>query len=274
MFQIGATILASFVVILGILIAWLATVPTESEEEFCRMAEAAPGKEEEFRSTNQTAFVVGHTGGTGSALVEELVNRNIFQKVVLIGRRKLDKYEEEKYNMLEQKIVDFEKLEDYADEFKGHSVGFVCLGAAKGSVGKEEYQKSNHDYIVKVAELAKAGGCSHFVLTSAIDADKDSMMVHKRLKGQVEAECTDMGFQKLSIFRPGLILAQQAKRNSRVLVALLTPIIYFKPTLMSVPAETIGKAMVNTVLDPSEEAVKIIDNKGIHLVASGKECKK
>ncbi|XP_019618023.1 PREDICTED: oxidoreductase HTATIP2-like isoform X3 [Branchiostoma belcheri] len=228
MFQIGATILASFVVILGILIAWLATVPTESEEEFCRMAEAAPGKEEEFRSTNQTAFVVGHTGGTGSALVEELVNRNIFQKVVLIGRRKLDKYEEEKYNMLEQKIVDFEKLEDYADEFKGHSVGFVCLGAAKGSVGK----------------------------------------------GQVEAECTDMGFQKLSIFRPGLILAQQAKRNSRVLVALLTPIIYFKPTLMSVPAETIGKAMVNTVLDPSEEAVKIIDNKGIHLVASGKECKK
>ncbi|XP_066263427.1 oxidoreductase HTATIP2-like isoform X3 [Branchiostoma lanceolatum] len=203
------------------------------------MAEAAPGKEAEFRSTNQTAFVVGHTGRTGMALVEELVNRNIFQKVVLIGRRNVDKYQGEKYNML------------------------------------EVYQKSNHDYIVKVAELAKAGGCSHFVLTSAGDADKDSMMMHKRLKGEVEAECTDMGFQNLSIFRPWLILAQADPQFSRrISRMLLAPIIYFKPTLMSVPAETIGKAMVNTVLEPSKDAVKIIDNKGIHRVANGKECEK
>ncbi|CAH1249349.1 HTATIP2 [Branchiostoma lanceolatum] len=239
------------------------------------MAEAAPGKEAEFRSTNQTAFVVGHTGRTGMALVEELVNRNIFQKVVLIGRRNVDKYQGEKYNMLEQKIVDFEKLEDYADGFKGHSVGFACLGAPKGTVSKEVYQKPNHDYIVKVAELAKAGGCSHFVLTSAGDADKDSMMIHKRLKGEVEAECTDMGFQNLSIFRPWLILAQvDTQFSRRISRMLLAPIIYFKPTLMSVPAETIAKAMVNTVLEPSKDAVKIIDNKGIHRVANGKECEK
>ncbi|XP_035661148.1 oxidoreductase HTATIP2-like [Branchiostoma floridae] len=241
------------------------------------MAEAAPGKEDEFRSTNQTAFVVGYSGGTGLALVEELVNRNIFQKVFLIGRRKLDKYEGDKYSMLEQKVVDYEKLEeDHADEFKGHSVGFCCLGAAKTSVGKEEYIKSNHDYIVKVAELAKAGGCRHFLLTSAIDADKDSRMLHKRLKGEVEAECADMGFQNLSIFRPAMILVKQPRRTVAYPVArvLMAPIIYFKPTYMSVPAETIGKAMVNTVLDPSKEAVKIIDNKGIHHTAKGMDCEK
>ncbi|XP_066263428.1 oxidoreductase HTATIP2-like [Branchiostoma lanceolatum] len=237
------------------------------------MAEAAPVKEDEFRSTNQTAFVVGHTGGTGLALVHELVNRNIFQKVVLIGRRKLDKYEGDKYSMLEQRMVDFEELEDYADEFKGHSVGFVCLGTSRAKVGKEGFRRVDHDYIMKVAELAKSGGCSHFVLISATGADRNSSLLYNKLKGEVEAECADLGFQRLSIFRPGLLIAEREERriSERFFRVLLAPIIYFKPTLVSVPVETVAKAMVNIVLEPCEEPVETLDNKNIHHLAQGKE---
>ncbi|KAI8496396.1 protein HTATIP2-like [Branchiostoma floridae x Branchiostoma belcheri] len=240
------------------------------------MAEAAPGKEEEFRSTNQTAFVVGHTGGTGSALVEELVNRNIFQRVVLIGRRKLDKYEGETYNMLDQKIVDFEQLEDSADEFKGHSVGFACLGTTRAKVGKEGFKRVDHDYMMKVAELAKAGGCRHFSIVSSTGADKNSSLLYNRVKGEVEAECTDLGFQRLSIFRPGLLLAEREERrvSEGFFRTLLAPVIYFKPTLLSVPVETVAKAMVNTVLEPCQEPVEIIDNKSIHRLAQGKNSGK
>lgn len=37
-----------------------------------------------------SAFVVGYTGATGKALVKELASSKRFEKVVLIGRRKVE----------------------------------------------------------------------------------------------------------------------------------------------------------------------------------------
>lgn len=41
-------------------------------------------------STEQTALVTGYTGESGKALVKELVENKQFQKIILIGRRKVD----------------------------------------------------------------------------------------------------------------------------------------------------------------------------------------
>ena len=38
----------------------------------------------------KSAFVVGYTGATGKTLVTELVKSKRFEKVVLIGRRKVE----------------------------------------------------------------------------------------------------------------------------------------------------------------------------------------
>ena len=40
----------------------------------------------------------------------------------------------------EQKIVDFDKLDDYADVFKGHSVGICTLGTTRGKAGKVTFR--------------------------------------------------------------------------------------------------------------------------------------
>lgn len=34
-----------------------------------------------------------------------------------------------------QKVVDFEKLEEYAEAFQGHDVGYCCLGTTKAKAG-------------------------------------------------------------------------------------------------------------------------------------------
>ena len=51
----------------------------------------------EFRKMNKTAFVVGYTGGAGKALLAELVESNLYQKLLLLGRRKVDLPENENY---------------------------------------------------------------------------------------------------------------------------------------------------------------------------------
>lgn len=45
-------------------------------------------------SALKSAFVVGYTGATGKELVKELAKSNRFERVVLIGRRKVE-YESE-----------------------------------------------------------------------------------------------------------------------------------------------------------------------------------
>ena len=52
----------------------------------------------------KTAFVVGYTGATGKALVKDLVMTKRFEKVVLIGRRKVE-YDDEEFQNLVSCVV-------------------------------------------------------------------------------------------------------------------------------------------------------------------------
>lgn len=39
------------------------------------------------------------------------------------------------FSLQVQKVVDFEKLEEYAEAFQGHDVGYCCLGTTKAKAG-------------------------------------------------------------------------------------------------------------------------------------------
>ncbi len=55
--------------------------------------------EENYRQKNRTCFILGASGETGSALLKEIVQRNIFSKITLIGRRQLT-FEDKAYENL------------------------------------------------------------------------------------------------------------------------------------------------------------------------------
>ena len=67
------------------------------------MAEAAVDQREKFKAENKSAFVLGATGEVGKELVKELLKSNVFQKVILIGRREI-KYEDELYKDIVSRI--------------------------------------------------------------------------------------------------------------------------------------------------------------------------
>ncbi|RXN15596.1 oxidoreductase HTATIP2-like protein [Labeo rohita] len=224
-----------------------------------------------FYDVESRSHICSFTGETGKALLKEIVERNIFSKITLIGRRQLT-FEDKAYENLVQKVVDFEKLDEYAEAFQGHDVGYCCLGTTKAKAGAEGFVRVDHDYVLKSAELAKAGGCSHFHLESSKGADKTSSFLYLKTKGQVEAEIEDLGFERFSIYRPAsyvivhyrvlLVNREESRPAEWVAQKFLGAFSSVFPT-MSIPITAVARAMVVNTLKDGEQKVEILENKAI-----------
>ncbi|KAM4720977.1 oxidoreductase HTATIP2 [Rhinophrynus dorsalis] len=236
--------------------------------ELPRMAKDLHTLQQDYRELNKSCFLLGASGETGKELLKEIVNSQLFNKITLIGRRKLT-FEDEAYKDVNQEVVDFEKLDDYATAFQGHDVGFCCLGTTKAKSGEAGFIRVDHDYVVKSAQLAKAGGCTHFNLESSKGADKGSSFLYLRVKGEVEAEIETLHFDRYTIFRPAVLLCDRQESRPAEWIArkFLAPISYVFPTAYSVPITTLVKAIVNNAVLQSNKKVELLENKAIHELA-------
>ncbi|XP_054757800.2 uncharacterized protein LOC129263909 [Lytechinus pictus] len=163
------------------------TQPAAEPEPETKGAEGKPpplqDEMEKFRALGKTAFVAGYTGECGKALVQELARTKIFSKVFLIGRREVP-LKGDVFNdfSAEQKVVDYDNLDASDDIFKGPSVGYCCLGTTRGKAGKEGFKKVDHDYVMKIGELAKKNGCEQYHLVSSMGANAKSSMLYPKVK--------------------------------------------------------------------------------------------
>ncbi|MEE6498962.1 hypothetical protein FKM82_003258 [Ascaphus truei] len=231
--------------------------------------------QEDYKMLNKSCFILGATGETGKELLKLILSSQIFNKVTIIGRRKLD-FEDEAYKHVIQEVVDFEKLDDYVSAFQGHDVGFCCLGTTKAKAGEAGFIRVDHDYVLKSAQLAKAGGCTHFNLESSNGANKESSFLYLKVKGQVEAEVEELGFDRYTIFRPAVLLCDRKESRPSEWVArkMMAPIAYMFPSAFSVPITTLVKAMVNNAVLQNDKKVELLENKAIHMLGKMGETKK
>ncbi len=68
------------------------------------MAEDIKTLEEQFRQQNKSCLVLGASGETGKELLKELLERNIFSKITLIGRRQLT-FEDKAYEKVVSELI-------------------------------------------------------------------------------------------------------------------------------------------------------------------------
>ncbi|KAJ0056725.1 hypothetical protein NL108_012758 [Boleophthalmus pectinirostris] len=236
-------------------------------QKHVRMAAEAEFRtlEEEFRKQKRSCFVLGASGETGKVLLKELLQRNIFNKITVIGRRRLPlQDDEENAGRVVQEVVDFEALDSHSSVFQGHDVGFCCLGTTRAKAGAEMFVRVDHDYVLKSAELARAGGCSQFHLESSRGANKNSSFLYLKVKGQVEADIEALGFDRFIIYRPGALLVNRQESRpmeyvARQVLRALSPVL---PS-MSIPIQAVAAAMVSNVLLTSEQKTEILENKAI-----------
>ncbi|XP_061593669.1 oxidoreductase HTATIP2 isoform X1 [Cololabis saira] len=263
------TVLAVIAAVLAVLLTYLDDTVSV---KYTSMAEDMKSLEENLRQQNRSCFILGASGETGKVLLQELLQRNLFSRVTLIGRRQLT-FEDKAYENLVQEVVDFEKLDEHATAFQGHDVGYCCLGTTRAKAGADGFVRVDHDYVLKSAELAKAGGCTQFHLESSRGAEKTSSFLYLQVKGQVEADIEALGFDRFSIYRPGVLLVdrQESRPGEWLARKFFSAVSAVRPTSMSVPIEVVARAMVsNTLLQP-EQKTEILENKDIYSLGKSPE---
>ena len=86
----------------------------------------------------------------------------------------------------------------------------------------------DHDYVLAAASLLKEAGCPEFHLLTSTGAKASSWFLYPSTKGKVEEAVKRLEFDKLSIYRPGLLLCA---RNQKRFMGNASPCLDNKPQL-------------------------------------------
>jgi len=143
-------------------------------------------------------------------LLKELLSSPHFTRVGEYGRRvtPLDQITSGK-EKLEQKTVDFEKLEDAGLNAGKWDVVFITLGTTRNAAGSAAaFEKIDREYVVSAAQAAKTGGSSHpqrLVYLSSAGSNASSHFLYTRSKGMTELALADVGYNDTIMFRPSFL---------------------------------------------------------------------
>lgn len=191
------------------------------------------------------ALVIGATGATGKDLVQQLLQDKDFEEVNVFVRKPLNIQNEK----LKTHIIDFEKPEDWKDSVKG-DVAFSCLGTTLKDAGSKEAQrKVDYDYQFQFAKAAKDNNVEDYILVSAYGANPQSKIFYSKMKGELEDAVRKLHFNKITIFKPGMLERKDSERSGEVLGSR---IIKFANKLglfesqKPLPTDVLAKAMINS----------------------------
>ncbi|MEO0368090.1 MAG: NAD(P)H-binding protein [Pseudomonadota bacterium] len=158
---------------------------------------------------NFKAVVIGGTGVVGREVVTQLSEADHIDSVFSLTRRPID-YEDPK---IKNHVVDFEDLSVHEDLFSA-DLFFSCLGTTRKTAGSIPAQRRvDLDYQLDCAKLAKSQGVKHYLLVSSSGANRHSPMAYPKMKGQLEYEVKQLGFDRLTILQPSLLLGDRSERR-------------------------------------------------------------
>jgi hypothetical protein len=85
-------------------------------------------------------------------------------------------------------------------------VAISALGTTMRAAGSQAaFRAVDHDAVVAFASAARDAGARHMMTVSSAGADRHSRNFYLKLKGEVEHELSQLDFERLDIFRPGLL---------------------------------------------------------------------
>ena len=212
------------------------------------------------------ALILGYTGATGQALLTELVKSDKVNQIVCLGRT-APPYDHHKVQFVQ---ANMSQLINHLEVFAGVSRVYCCLGTTMAKAGsKAAFRAVDYDMVVNAALLAAQAGVLHFSVVSAIGAHAKSFFFYNRVKGEMEDALQKIGFQRLSIYRPGLILADRTEhRPGEKMAAAVFPLLekLFPSRYRSIQAGTIAKAMLLNSIK-TDEGVEVLQNGDMEVLA-------
>jgi uncharacterized protein YbjT (DUF2867 family) len=89
-----------------------------------------------------------------------------------------------------------------------------CLGTTIRTAGsREAFIAVDRELVLRLAQLAYEHGARHAILVSSVGASRQSGNFYLRVKGEVEDAMARIGFARLDLIQPGLLLGPRAERR-------------------------------------------------------------
>ena len=163
-------------------------------------------------------LIFGSTGLIGGYFLDEVKDRN--QKYHLFTRKFLKDESVE-----DQTLFDSENLPDLPNAkclviCIGYPLNFLELIYMKLNV-KKEFKRIDLDLVIELCKKASKVGISDVLIISAVGANSSSLNYYLKIKGMMENEVKEIGFNSIFFARPGHLLGPRDKSRVDVFVKLI-----------------------------------------------------
>ncbi len=160
-------------------------------------------------------------------------------------------------------VVDFTALPD----LPAADSAYCCLGTTIGAAGSQAaFRAVDFDAVLAFARAARAAGVTRFAVVSALGANPTSTTFYNRVKGEMEAAVSGLGFGSVVVARPSLLtgdraaLDQPPRPGERLALAVTAPLAGLIPKAWRpIAAATVARAM-RRALDEARPGLRIVES--------------
>jgi uncharacterized protein YbjT (DUF2867 family) len=230
------------------------------------MSEAAAGFGPARLGNTIMAFrvlIVGGTGQVGAAVLRALAAEPSCVEVVMVNRRAISPPADRRVRSV---ILDTASAQFPAEVTRlaqsmlaqGDPVyAASCVGVGKGSLQRSEEQLKALEIGVVggFARGCQAGGITRFALLSAAGSSTKSRIRYARIMGLKEETIQGIGFQRLAIFRPGIIAGNAHTPGYLAWLGRLIP-----GSFGTIEQDDIGRAFVAEFIHSSSNGIVVLEN--------------
>jgi len=207
------------------------------------------------------ALLAGASGLVGRALLSRLLQSPHYDRVLALLRRSVPDLPPQP--KLDTRVVDFDRL----PALPPLDDAFIALGTTIEAAGSQAaFRRVDFDAVVGTARAARAAGATRLLVVSALGADAGSRLFYSRVKGEMEQAVAALGFERVVIARPSLLLGDRAalgqppRRGEDWAARLLQPVARWLPRrLRPIRAEDVARALLQAALRDGPR-LKVIDS--------------
>lgn len=151
--------------------------------------------------------MLGASGAVGGQVVSTLLAMPQLKRLTLLGRRHIELPRAAKGGAVTQHEVNIDAPDNYAYLVEGHDAAVCTMGVGQPSkMSKGEFVHIDKDVVIAFATVCRQAGVRHFELLGAVGANAQSRSFYLRIKGELREALIALGFERLSLFQPSMIL--------------------------------------------------------------------
>lgn len=210
----------------------------------------------------KNVIITGATGMVGKGVMLECLDHEKIDRVLTIGRNKLDIEHPKLEEILHGDFADFNPIKD---KLSGYDACFFCMGVSSAGMKEEAYRQITYYYTLGLADLLyelNPGMTFSYVSGQGTDSSEKGRIMWARVKGKTENDLLHKGFRQAYMFRPGIIIPLRGIKSRTKMYQFMYDYFLWLIRLIkalapnsTVTTTQIGLAMINSMLHGADQKI-------------------